>query len=74
MRKSKSRELLQRLKSSSGEWGGPIMVTALVWLVRVGARFIFLPSAAHEPRRNFRFNDNLELHDQHQILTGRQPQ
>jgi hypothetical protein len=25
------------------------------------------------PQRNFRFNDNLELHDHHRLLTGRQP-
>jgi hypothetical protein len=62
------------IKSSSGKWGWPIMLLALVRLVHVGARFIFLPSAAHEPGRNFWFNDNLELHDQHPVLTGRQPQ
>jgi hypothetical protein len=45
----------------------------LVSLAHVGARFLFSPSAAHEPA-NFQFNDNLELHDQQPVLTGRQPQ
>jgi hypothetical protein len=60
-------------KSSSGKWGWPMAAQVLVSLAHVGARFLFSPSAAHEPA-NVQFNDNLELHDQQPVLTGRQPQ